>query len=55
MKRLLVYLRSLLRELADESAYTRYLRASGKTHSAAAWKAFSDGHYRRKYTNAKCC
>jgi hypothetical protein len=55
MKRLLVYLERLVRELSDESAYKRYLRASGQAPSAAAWKAFSDRRYRRKYSNAKCC
>lgn len=46
---------SLLRELSDESAYARHLRASGRTHSLAEWKQFADRRYRRKYQNAKCC
>lgn len=48
-------LAGLFSELADQSAYTRYLRASGQAHSALAWRAFTDQRYRRKYQNAKCC
>ncbi|HEY7209292.1 MAG TPA: hypothetical protein VH477_03395 [Bryobacteraceae bacterium] len=55
MKRLLSYLRDLLRELSDESAYARHLRHCGRAHSAAEWKVFSDRRYRRKFSNAKCC
>lgn len=55
MKQLLTYLWNLLTELSDESAYKRYLRTSGQTHSPAIWKEFADRRYRRKYSNAKCC
>ena len=48
-------LRELVRELSDEAAYARHLRACGRTPSAAEWKHFSDARYRRKYQNAKCC
>lgn len=47
--------RGLLKELSDESAYARFLRASGQKHSPEVWRAFSDRRYRRKYQNAKCC
>jgi uncharacterized short protein YbdD (DUF466 family) len=45
----------LLRELADENAYARHLRATGKAHSGAEWRAFIDHRQRTKYQNAKCC
>ena len=45
----------LLRELADENAYTRHLRAQGCEHSGDEWRRFSDAHFRAKYRRAKCC
>jgi len=55
LKRSAHLLRSLLRELSDEAAYARHLQSTGRLHSAAEWRAFVDGRYRRKYANAKCC
>ncbi len=49
------YLRDLLRELSDETAYRRYLAMNGRTHSGAEWRLFSDGRHRAKYARAKCC
>jgi len=46
---------ALAREIGDESAYARHLRLTGRPHSAAEWKIFSDRVHRRKYQNAKCC
>ncbi|MFN3321898.1 MAG: hypothetical protein ACK5AZ_00260 [Bryobacteraceae bacterium] len=45
----------LLRELADESAYERHLKAHGRAHSKEEWRRFSEEHLRAKYTRAKCC
>jgi hypothetical protein len=45
----------LLRELADERAYERHLRAHGQTHSPEAWRAFCERRLRAKYLRAKCC
>jgi hypothetical protein len=45
----------LARELSDENAYARYLRSTGREHSASEWQAFIDQRHRRKYQNAKCC
>lgn len=47
--------RGLTRELSDEAAYGRYLRATGRTHSPQEWRHFTDRRYGRKYRNAKCC
>ncbi len=46
---------ALVRELADETAYARHLRRSGREHSRAEWKSFSDRRHAKKYQNAKCC
>ena len=45
----------LLRELADENAYARHLRAQGCEHSGEEWRRFSDAHLRAKYRRARCC
>ena len=46
---------ALARELADESAYHRYLEMYGLTHSEAAWRAFSDERAKMRYSRPKCC
>ena len=48
-------LRGLLRELADENAYARHVRAHGCEHSGEEWRRFHDAHLRAKYQRAKCC
>lgn len=53
MKHICALLLSLLRELADESAYERHLE--GRPPSREEWRKFADQRYRRKYQNAKCC
>lgn len=45
----------ILRELSDESAYERHLRAHGRTHSGAEWRLFSEHRMKAKYQRAKCC
>jgi hypothetical protein len=55
MRRLLGFVRSLLRELADESAYDRHLAAHGRAHSPEEWRRFCDERLRAKYARAKCC
>ena len=46
---------SILREIADENSYDRYLRARGRAHSASEWRRFLDDRLKRKYAHAKCC
>lgn len=46
---------ALARELADEGAYARHLRQTGRAHSASEWRLFADQRHQRKYQNAKCC
>lgn len=55
MRRFLAFLLNLARELSDENAYARHLRATQREHSDAEWRAFIDCRLRRKYQNAKCC
>jgi uncharacterized short protein YbdD (DUF466 family) len=45
----------VLRELADENAYARHLRAHDCEHSGDEWRRFCDAHLRAKYQGAKCC
>ena len=55
MRRLGKLILALLKELADENAYARYLAAQGRTHSGAEWRKFSEIRHRAKYARAKCC
>jgi len=45
----------VLRQLADENAYARHLRAHGCEHSGDEWRRFFDAHLRAKYQRARCC
>jgi hypothetical protein len=49
------YLKSLARELSDETAYARHLSNHSVPHSAEEWRRFSDARLRRKYQQGKCC
>jgi hypothetical protein len=46
---------ALLREIGDENAYQRHLKAHGRTHSPEEWRRFADERFRAKYARAKCC
>jgi hypothetical protein len=46
---------NLLREIADENAYQRHLRAHGRVHSAAEWRRFLDERLAHKFAQGKCC
>jgi hypothetical protein len=46
---------ALLRELADENAYRRYLDAHGLAPTPQAWRAFWDERAKMRYSKAKCC
>jgi hypothetical protein len=45
----------LLRELSDENAYRRHLKAHGRAHSGKEWRKFSEQRLRAKYLKPKCC
>lgn len=53
--RFLRYVRDLLRELSDESAYRRHLERTGRRHSGEEWRRFTDERLRAKYARVKCC
>jgi hypothetical protein len=55
VKRAFRLILALLRELADENAYQRYLASEGRTHSGAEWRRFSEKRMGAKYARAKCC
>ena len=55
MSRLVRFVLTLLRELADENAYQRHLAAHNATHSGPEWRRFSEERLRAKYARAKCC
>ena len=46
---------AVLREIADEGAYSRHLAAVGRAHSAAEWRRFSERRLLAKYARPKCC
>ena len=45
----------ILREIGDENAYERHLRAHGRAHSGEEWRRFSEERLQAKYQRAKCC
>ena len=45
----------VMREIADENAYSRHLEHHGTRHSAAEYRRFADERLRAKFTRAKCC
>jgi hypothetical protein len=46
---------ALLRELADENAYQRYLVARGIAPSPEAWRHFSSHRLAARFERPKCC
>jgi hypothetical protein len=55
LRRLVRVVIGLLRELSDESAYSRHLAAHGTVHSADEWRTFQNARLKAKYLRAKCC
>ena len=48
-------LMTLLRELADENAYSRYLAARGVSASRDEWRRFSSARLAARFERPKCC
>ncbi len=48
-------LAGLLKELSDESAYERHLKAHGALHSAEEWRRYCEHRLKAKYSRARCC
>jgi uncharacterized short protein YbdD (DUF466 family) len=46
---------NVLRGLADEDAYARYLSHHGVAHSPGAWRRFCEQRLRAKYEGGRCC
>ena len=55
MRSFLHVLMGILREIGDENAYERHLRAHGRAHSGEEWRRFSEERLQAKYQRAKCC
>ena len=55
LRRLGHLLWGILRELADEGAYQRHLKARGCPPSPEEWRRFADERLRARYARAKCC
>ena len=55
MKRLAAIVMGILREISDENAYARHLKAHGREHSPEEWRRFSEERLRAKFARAKCC
>ena len=55
VQRAAALLLALLRELADENAYQRYLHARGLTPSPEAWRCFSNARFTARFERPKCC
>ena len=55
MKQFFRLLLGLLREIGDENAYARHLKAHAAKHSPEEWRRFSEERFRCKYSRAKCC
>ncbi len=49
------YVMALLRELSDQTAYERHLRAHGAAPSAEEWRRFSEERFAARFTRPKCC
>lgn len=45
----------ILKEISDESAYERHLRAHGRIHSGEEWRRFYDHRSAQKSQHPKCC
>ena len=46
---------ALLRELADENAYQRYLERQGVSASPQEWRRFSNARLAARFERPKCC
>jgi hypothetical protein len=55
LRRVCGFVLALLRELSDESAYSRHLAAHGREHSPEEWRRFSEERLSARFTRPKCC
>ena len=47
--------KGVMREIADENAYERYLAWHGTTRSPEEYRRFAEHRLGAKYKRAKCC
>ncbi len=55
LQKAVALLLALLRELADENAYQRYLSTRGLAPSPEAWRRFSNARLAARFERPKCC
>lgn len=55
IKRVGKLLLALLRELADQNAYQRYLAVRGAAASGDEWRRFSNARLAARFERPKCC
>ena len=55
LRRVAETLGAICKEIADENAYDRHLKACGRAASGEEWRRFSDHRLRTKYARGKCC
>ena len=55
VKSFLSTLMAILREIADENAYQRHLKAHGAAHSGEEWRRFCDERWNAATRRPRCC
>ena len=45
----------ILKEISDQNAYERHLKAHRVEHSPEEWRRFSDHHLGHRFKTPKCC
>ena len=55
LRKVIWILWGLLKELSDEAAYKRHLRAHGRQESGEEWRRFSSERQSARFTRPKCC
>jgi len=55
LRKIATLMLALLRELADENAYQRYLAQAGRSPSGEEWRRFSERRLMARYSRPKCC
>ena len=55
IRRIFRFVKELLGELSDQSAYSRHLSARGAAHSGDEWRRFCDHRWEAKARRGRCC
>lgn len=55
LRKFVLGIADLFREISDQNAYARHLAARGVSHSGEEWRRFCDERFSAKYRRPKCC